>query len=269
MIADLAPLLITLSGRTGSVSARPLRRGAKTVITRYSRKHKPKMQTNTVMPCACQSWKKADYIYQTFGIAEKARWRAAVKKRHTSAYDIWMKATVYNFARNLNAPDDPPVSGGFSQLGNIPGTKWHPPPIDSKPWEPREDPDFWPGNEAPPGQPCPAFCDSTYATLYITIAGMTEEWAELNGTHMVHQDEMNPCNWTGDLIEKLGKNTPTEWAVAAVQPDLLLIAEGVGLSEEMDCAEGEGNFILCQDPVEDRCEDYPGWGGSFFVSAFP
>ncbi len=269
MIADLAPLLITLSGRAGSVSARPLSRRAGAIITRYARKHKPKLQTNTILPCACQSWKKADYIYQTFSVAEKARWRDAVKKRGTSAYDLWMKATVWNFARNLNAPDDPPVSGGFSQLGNIPGTNWKPPPLDSKPWDPRDDPDFWPGDEPPPGEPCVDYCSSTYATLYVNITGMTGVWAVLNGIHAPTQDEGMPCSWSGDFVEMLTKETPTDWELSMAIAEPGLTCRGPALSEEYDCGEGVGDFVSCLDPEEDRCDDYPGWGGHYWIATTP
>lgn len=40
---------------------------------------------------ACKAFLKADLMYQGFVEATKMIWRNAIKKPHTSAYDLWMK----------------------------------------------------------------------------------------------------------------------------------------------------------------------------------
>lgn len=60
------------------------------------------------------SFRMADEQYQKFTTATRMEWRKAVKKRHTSSYDLWMKEALFNLYRGYKPPDHPSIHGGYS-----------------------------------------------------------------------------------------------------------------------------------------------------------
>lgn len=217
MIADLFPLLTLAAGRSGPVSGRARRRKPGAVIASYTRRHFPSIQVVTDTPCPCQCWKKADYIYQGFSTSTKLLWRRATKKPCLSGYDLWMKSAVYNFTHKMNAPDAPPVSGGYTQIGNNPGDTWHVPPVDVKPWEPELDPDY--GGPYKKGHPCQWCVPEDNWPLYreVKYAGITGKYSWLNGHHYLTQPDSAP--WCRNQL-RIDANL---WGVSPQGPDYVWI----------------------------------------------
>jgi len=76
--------------------------------------------------CDCKTWKYADELYAR-GHFDTGLWRRAIKARHKSAYDVWMKESCTLGNRGHYLPDEPSVSGGHSTDKAIPGNRWQPP----------------------------------------------------------------------------------------------------------------------------------------------
>ena len=79
----------------------------------------------TTFDCIC--WKYADKLYQLFSPEAKAVWRAAVKAKVKSPYDLWMQECMWAFLRGYNAPKTPSISGGLTSNKITPDSTIYPP----------------------------------------------------------------------------------------------------------------------------------------------
>jgi len=123
-------LVANLSGYMGELTVRH-RKGLDAhaaYIARKSHRALPRKDGNITLRCDCECFKVCDALYQTMTPAEKAIWRAAIKKSKTSTYDVWMKEclTLCNAGQNLPDTDTPGPGGGWSGVNAIPGST--PPP---------------------------------------------------------------------------------------------------------------------------------------------
>jgi len=66
----------------------------------------------------------ADKMYQQMPTPKREVWKAAIKKRHISAYDLWMSEALWLMNRGYNPPDGPSSSGGFTPARAIPRPGW-------------------------------------------------------------------------------------------------------------------------------------------------
>lgn len=65
-------------------------------------------------PCECVAFRLADLYWQHNAAALKPVWDPAVKKRHMSGYELFMKEAVYIVQQVNRLPACPSISGGYS-----------------------------------------------------------------------------------------------------------------------------------------------------------
>ena len=70
----------------------------------------------------------ADYIYGLWCDPEKFLWRDAIKRPGKSTYDLWMSEALVLLLMGHRPPDEPSISGGWSNRKAKEGMKWDPAP---------------------------------------------------------------------------------------------------------------------------------------------
>ena len=166
MKINFSPLITRITGPTSSVLFRDSRSPYRYASAGPRLPHQSRLTKPTEEPCQCQSFKKADLIYQMMSTDQRAVWKAAVKKPHTSPYNLFMKEAMSLFVQDKMAPDIPSVSGGFSTRHLIEGDTWHAPDPENKPYNPDDDDDFNP--PWPRGIACP-HCTAAYTPKYMFV----------------------------------------------------------------------------------------------------
>jgi len=78
--------------------------------------------------CICKIFKAADELFKRMSPWEREQWELAVKVRDISAYQFFLKSTIYLWNQGLYAPNAPAIDGGFDYRKSIPGNKYPPPP---------------------------------------------------------------------------------------------------------------------------------------------
>lgn len=88
---------------------------AKVPIAAYKSrsKHAPSDRPLRPITPECCNFRLADKLYQGLSTADRAIWKAAIKTRGMSAYDLWMSETLWLLNRGENPPAAPSSSGGF------------------------------------------------------------------------------------------------------------------------------------------------------------
>jgi hypothetical protein len=120
-----SPLISAIRGRVGDTIYGTQYRTNKGVQDCWSatRKHNPRPLATEDQNPMQRGFEYCDDIYSNMPEAEKELWRKAVKKRHLTGYQLWMKEALYCEGLKQNLPDAPSASGGFSCREVVPGTK--------------------------------------------------------------------------------------------------------------------------------------------------
>lgn len=219
MIVTFSPLFANGTGPLGSASthvderaeplADPLIPAFNLGPKRRYRKRPPPVAGHMDMR---RNYQKASWIWSLKTEAQRLPWRQAIKRSGISAYDVWMRGALYNFARALNAPDEPGPSLGCWRACRkkpktppatppIPGEEWHPPPQHDGWWDWRTDPDFIyePECDGSPSTGCGYvswFCEP-YAPsptqLVMPVQGLTQVWLDYNGAHILDNNVVDGC----------------------------------------------------------------------------
>ena len=106
----------------GNFATARFRRGSMVLLPRRPYAHNRKKGDN----CPCKCWLWNDWSW-THDLVPQEQWRAALKRPHMSAYDLWMHESVYLAANGSYLPDAPSRSGGWSNAPALPGTRLQPP----------------------------------------------------------------------------------------------------------------------------------------------
>lgn len=116
-IPRIAPTA-TPTSKGAATGWRPLPTGA------YKKKSKLITLVTPYDPLAanCECFKYCDLIYQHKLPAEKLQWARAVKRSCLSPYDLWMSECITLAVDRRHPPDQPSISGGWSNTKCIEGT---------------------------------------------------------------------------------------------------------------------------------------------------
>lgn len=93
--------------------------------------HKAKHYADEDIPCECLAMRLADAYWQAHAATLKPVWDPAVKKRHMSGYELFMKEAMALILSDNRLPAAPSPSGGYSLHGLIPSPD--PPPWGDRP----------------------------------------------------------------------------------------------------------------------------------------
>lgn len=127
-----APLIYRIHGHTkGSIyKTTPFRKDI--FLEQWPKRAKP-INKGSLTYKQRKVYRIADLAWQLMSRAERAPWKAAVKKPYLTGQALWMKEAMYLMARNQFAPDVPSISGGFTATKAAPGTRTRacppPPPV--------------------------------------------------------------------------------------------------------------------------------------------
>ena len=195
-------LLSAISGKVGSTVFAP-RQGHSAYHTRkvqeYNKGPKPPAEQ-----CSCWAWQFCDLTYQAMSDEDKLAWRNALKKRHMSGYDLWMKECLPLVNQGKNPPDSPSISGGFSSTTAVPGIRY--PLPDGNPCQPPP--------PIPEGEECDNCEGDTPLYFSCVISGLTGEPEVYNAERILTQVDGHPCQW--HLLHEgsdyyLVRTNPTCW----------------------------------------------------------
>lgn len=123
----LGPVIGSISGRTGGsvFNKKPQNAGGlqdfypPVLPPQFRKRKRPELQRNHGVLLSC------DQIWVNQTEAWRDKWRKAIKRPHLSGYALWMREAMSCAFANLNLPDDPSASGGFSTRALVPGDTWY------------------------------------------------------------------------------------------------------------------------------------------------